>query len=410
MSDRLPPTKDRRPGPRGKAARLIAVVGVIAVFALLVAACGGSSGGDTSSSGSSESGAGETLNILTWATYDEPEWLKEFEDETGIKVTATNVASPAEMFAKVKASPGQYDIAYVTAGWFPQYVEDELLEPVDEAKIPKLENIKLGFPWQEATSVDGTLYGTLYNWGNQPLAWIPEKVEGLDLSKYENSKGELDDWNVLWDPALKGEVSIFDDPTSVEPMVPLALGFKNPYQLDEEEFEAFEKKLLELRPQVRRLTSGADDQAAMLGSGEAGVAYLNWVPIAATLKAEGKTLEVNNVVKQGVPAWSDNMAITKDGGGKKLDAVYKFINASLEPNWQARFISVSTNNGVLNYQQATTPEAKKMGLTPVKLEETLIPATKQGDAFFSKQLFFQPVEDLEKRLELWNEFKLGIGS
>ena len=404
---------------RGIAARVIAIVGLLACFGLLVAACGSSSGGSSESSsegGSTSSGSeasggeGQTLNILTWQTYDEPEWLKEFEKETGIKVTATNVGSPAEMFAKVKASPDQYDIVYATAGWFPQYVEDELLEPIDESKIPQLKNIKLGFPWEEATSVDGTLYGILYNWGNQPLAWIPEDVEGLDLSKYENSKGELDDWNVLWDPALKGKVSIFDDPTSVEPMVPLALGFKNPYQLDEEEFEAFEKKLLELRPQVKRLTSGADDQAAMLAAGEASVAYLNWVPIAATLKAEGKTLDVNNVVKQGVPAWSDNMAITKAGGGKKLEAVYKFINASLEPAWQARFISSTANNGVLNYQQATTPEAKQAGLTSTKLEETLIPATKQGDAFFSKQLFFQPVDDLERRLELWNEFKLGIGS
>jgi spermidine/putrescine transport system substrate-binding protein len=134
------------------------------------------------------------------------------------------------------------------------------------------------------------------------------------------------------------------------------------------------------------------------------------VPIASTLKEEGKTLEVNNVVKQGVPAWSDNLAITKEGGGKKLEAVYKFIEASLEPAWQARFIAASTNNGTLSYEQATTPEAKKLGLTPARLEETLIPATQEGDAFFSKQLFFQPVDDLERRLEVWNEFKLGIGS
>jgi hypothetical protein len=65
---------------------------------------------------------------------------------------------------------------------------------------------------------------------------------------------------------------------------------------------------------------------------------------------------------------------------------------------------------MLNYEQATTPEAKAQGLTPAKLKRSLIPATKQGQAFFSKMLFFQPVEDLEKRLTVWNEFKLGLGS
>ena len=383
------------------------VFAVAALAAILLAACGSSSD-ESSTGGGGGGGSGESLSILSWDGYDEPEWLEQFEEESGISVTSTSVGSPAEMFSKVKANPSQFDIVLATAGWFPQYVEADLLEPIDEAEVPAMKNIKLGFPWKDATSVEGTLYGILYNWGNQPLAWLPEQVKGLDLSKYENSKGELDDWNVYWDPALKGKVSIFDDPTSVEPMIALALGFENPYNLDEQEFEEFEKKLLELRPQVKRLTTGYDDQTAQLQSGEASVAYLNIISIAAALKQEGTTLDVNNLVKQGVPAWSDNLAVTKEGGGNKLDAVYKFINASLDPKWQARFIATTANSGTLNYEQATSQEAKSAGLTPAKLEETLIPETKLGEAFFSKQLFFQPVEDLQKRLNLWNEFKLGL--
>jgi spermidine/putrescine-binding protein len=391
--------------------RWAGILSLVAAFGLILASCGGGGSSTTGSEGGSEanSGSGETINLLTWETYDEPEWLEEFEKETGITVHSTNVGSPAEMFSKVKANPGQYDIVLNTAGWFPQYVDGDLLEPIDESKAPEMKNIKLGFDWRSATEVDGKLYGILYNWGTQPLAWIPEEIKGLNLKKYENSKGELDNWNVLWDPALKGKVSLFDDPTSVEPMIPLALGFKNPYQLNEEEFEAFEKKLMELRPQVKRLTSGFDDQTAQLAAGEASVAYLNNVASATALKEEGKELMVNNVVPQGVPSWSDNLAITKEGGAKKLDAVYKFINKSLEPGWQARFIANSGNSGTLNYEQATSKEAKEMGLTPEKLEGTLIPATKAGDKFFEVLKFFQPVEDLSRRLEVWNEFKLGLG-
>ena len=87
--------------------------------------------------GEASSGSGETINLLTWETYDEPEWLKEFEEESGIKVNSTNVGSPAEMFSKVKANPGQYDIVLNTAGWFPQYVEGDLLVPIEESKVPK---------------------------------------------------------------------------------------------------------------------------------------------------------------------------------------------------------------------------------------------------------------------------------
>jgi spermidine/putrescine-binding protein len=383
--------------------RWIGVLALTLVIGVAIAACGG----DDDSGGSS--GSAKSLNILTWETYHDKKWLDEFKKKTGIEVKATNVGSPAEMFSKVKANPGQFDIVLATAGWFDQYVKAGLLEPVDESRIPNLANIKLGFPWKDATSVDGKLYGVLYTWGDQPLAWLPDDIKGLDLSKYTDEKGRLNDWNVYWDPALKGKVSIFDDPTSVEPMIPLALGYKDPYNLNDEQFAAFKKKLLELRPQVKRLTSGFDDQTSQLASGEASVAYLNNVASATALKKDGHVLEVNNTVSQGVPAWSDNYAITADGGGGKLDAVYKFINATLETKWQARFIAASGNSGTLNYDQATSPEAKAVGLNKEALAGTLIPATRQGDAFFSKMLFYQPVEDLQARLDAWNEFKLGLG-
>jgi hypothetical protein len=49
-------------------------------------------------------------------------------------------------------------------------------------------------------------------------------------------------------------------------------------------------------------------------------------------------------------------------------------------------------------------------LTQEALDATLIPATAAGDAFFSKLRFFQPVENLDKRLDMWNQFKLGMST
>ena len=48
------------------------------------------------------------------------------------------------------------------------------------------------------------------------------------------------------------------------------------------------------------------------------------------------------------------------------------------------------------------------GLTSEKLDVTLIPQTQSGEEFFSAMVFFQAVEDLERRIETWDEFKLGI--
>jgi spermidine/putrescine transport system substrate-binding protein len=352
--------------------------------------------------------ASQTLNILTWETYDNQPWLNEFKKKTGITVHATNVGSPAEMFAKTKANPGQYDIVYATSGWFDNYVKSNLLIPIVESRVKNVKQLKLGFNWRAATSVKGKNYAILYNWGDQPLGWLPKFVPGkYNLSKYKHH-GILDDWNVLWDPQFKGKVSIFDDPTSVEPMIPLALGFKNPYKLNDQQFSAFSKKLLELRPQVKRLTSGFNDQTNQFASGEAIIGYINNIASVVALQKSGHVLAINNIVKQGTPAWSDNMAITREGGAHKLDAVYEFINYSLSIPWQARFIATSGNSGTLNYAQAISAEARHAGLKSKQLAATLIPATRQGKAFFDKMIFFQSVENLQKRLDLWNKFKLGI--
>jgi spermidine/putrescine transport system substrate-binding protein len=352
--------------------------------------------------------ASQTINILTWETYDNQPWLTAFKKKTGITVNATTVGSPAEMFAKVRANPSQYDIVYATSGWFDNYVNAKLLMPIDESKVKNVKQLKLGFNWRAATSVGGKNYAILYNWGDQPLGWLPQFVPGkYNVSKYQ-AGGVLDDWNVLWDSQFKGKVSIFDDPTSVEPMVPLALGFKNPYRLNDTQFKAFSDKLLALRPQVKRLTSGFNDQTNQFASGEAIIGYVNNIASVVALAKAGKKMAVNNVVKQGTPAWSDNMAITAQSGAKKLDAVYAFINESLSIPWQARFIATSGNSGTLNYDQATSAEAKHAGLQKKQLAPTLIPATRQGKEFFDKMIFFQSVENLQKRLDLWNQFKLGI--
>jgi spermidine/putrescine-binding protein len=377
---------------------LVAFVAALATM-LAVTACGGSGGASDT----------KKLNVLTWETYHDQAWLDEFTRETGIDVNVVNVGSADEMFAKVRSAPSQFDVALVTAGWFDNYANANLLEPIDQSRVEALDTMNLGFDWEGAASSDGKLYGVLYNWGDQPLAWLDGDVDDPSLDKYKNADGVPDDWNILWDPAFKGKVSLFDDPTSVLPMIPLALGMDDPYNLTDEQFSQMEDKLMALRPQIKRLTSGFNDQTDQFASGEASIGYLNNIASVGAVAEAGETLKVNNVVRQGVPAWSDNYAITKEGGAKKLDSVYKFINYTMTEDWQARFVANSGNSGILDYDQATTPEAKKQGLTKEKLDATLIPSTRDGDAFFSKMLFFQPVEDQDKRIELWNEFKLGLG-
>jgi len=357
----------------------------------------------------SASEASQTINVLTWQGYHEQPWLNQFTKKTGIKVNAVNVGSPAEMFAKVKANPSQYDLILATAGWFKNYANAKLLIPMDLSKIPNAKYISSAFAWKKATTVNGTLYGVLYNWGDQPLGWNAKLIPGkYNVKKYMKG-GIPNDWNIFWDPQFKGKVTIFDDPTSVEPMIPLALGITDPYHLNSAQFKAFQQKLLALRRQVKRLTSGFNDQINAFVTHEAILGYINIAQVAVEANQHGVPVKMNHLLKQGVPAWSDNYAITKAAGAKKLDAIHAFMDYTYSLPYQARLAAVTGNNGVLTYARATSATARAAGLNKKKLGFTLIPLTKLGKPFFEKMIFFQDVENLQKRLDLWNQFKLGIG-
>ena len=131
-------------------------------------------------------------------------------------------------------------------------------------------------------------------------------------------------------------------------MVPLALGFKDPYNLDEEEFEAFEKKLMELRPQIKRLTSGFDDQTAQLAAGEASVAMLNNIATATALKEEGKTLLTPKHHQERDARLERQPGDHQRGRGEQARRrlqVHQLRRST--PAWQARFIANSGNSGTL---------------------------------------------------------------
>ena len=320
-------------------------------------------------------------------------------------MNVTNVGSPAEMFAKVKASPGQFDIVYNTAGWFDQYVQSDLIIPIDESKVPNVKEISDAFPWRDATSVKGTNYGILYTW--EPAARLERgrdsgRLRHQPVRRRQGHPGRLEH---LLGRAVQGEGHDLRRSTSVEPMIPLALGIENPYKLSDADFEKFRQKLLELRPQVKKLTSGFDDQTNTFVTGEAILGYVNHDLVIVEAAKKGVIIGANHKVPQGVPAWSDNATLTKEGGANKQDACYEFINESISLPWQARLVKTTGNSGTLSYDQAID-----QGLTKKELAPTLIPATREGDAFFGVLSFFEAVEDLDKRLEVWNEFKLGIGT
>ncbi|MFO1055537.1 MAG: extracellular solute-binding protein [Dongiaceae bacterium] len=330
--------------------------------------------------------AGGEITIFTWETYHDNPWLEEYTKKTGVKVNVVRTGSVDELYAQTRSGAVEADILYVDTGSVPRYIKAGLISPFDAAKVPNAKNITQNLDWQKILTVDGKLWGAPYNWGTQPLMYDTKAVTPAPTS-----------WKVLWDEKYKGKVNMFDDAYVTFPMIALYVGAKDAYNLTDAEFDLCRKALADLRPQIRTIARGFDDAATIYAAGDAVVGYCQNIAVVSSLQAKGLPFAYG-FPDEGTPTWIDCSLLTPRG---QRQEVYDFVNENLTVPWQARFIQTSTNNGVLS-----AAEAKAAGIPEEVLKKTNIIDQDQA-GFWQKMSIFQPPENIDRRLEIWNEFKAG---
>jgi spermidine/putrescine transport system substrate-binding protein len=331
--------------------------------------------------------AADEITVFTWETYHEPPWVSAYTEKTGVKVNVVNTGSVDEMYSKTRSGAIEPDIILVDSGSIPRYVKANLLVPFDASKVPNAKNVTSSLDWQSMNTIDGELYGGIpYNWGTQPLMYHTEKVVPAP-----------DSWAVLWDAKYKGKVNMFDDSYVTIPMIALYVGAKDPFNLTDDEFEDVREALRELRPQIRTIAKGFDDATSIYSAGDAVVGYCQNIAVVTDLVERGVPFAYS-FPTEGTPSWVDNFVITERGDRQ---AVYDFCNECLTLPWQSEFIQFSANNGILSETDARTANVSEDILTKTNIVDQSMAG------FFDSLVFFQPPEDFDRRLEIWNEFKAG---
>lgn len=354
--------------------------------AALLAGCSSGSTTPTAAKASALQKDTGNITLLTWETYDDQPWLAEYTKQTGVQVSATNVGSGDEMFAKAQSGTVKADILYFDTGLIERFAKTNLIAPISADRLKSASTITTGLNWQKRNTYGGHLYGVPYNWGTQPLMYNAGVITTPP-----------DTWGALWDPQYKGKVVLFDAADVTIPMVALYVGAKDPYHLTDQEFEQVRVALQKLRPQVRTIAKGFDDAVNIFAAGDGVIGYCQNISEVTALNKSGKKFAYT-FPKEGTPQWTDNAILTPAG---QRQEVYDFIDATLTPTWQARFIEASTNNGIL-----TTAAARAAKIPGATLKGTNI-LDQSDPAFWDKMSALEAPESITKRLALWNEFKAG---
>jgi putative spermidine/putrescine transport system substrate-binding protein len=310
------------------------VAGLLA-FMLLLAGCGSS--GNSSSGGEelTKLGKGEgALSLISWAGYVEPEWVKPFEQKTGCKVSDKEAGTSDEMVELMRT--GQYDGVSASGNATARLVDGGDVAPVNVNLVPNYKTIFSDLKNQPYNTFEGVHYGIPHGRGANLLMWNEDEV-----------KPAPDSWNVTLDPKVaakyKGKISQYDDPMSIaEAAVYLkfhepSLEIENPYELNEEQFEAAVSLLKEQRANVGEYWSDAAKQIQAFGSGD-NLVGTTWQYQYFALREEGKPMAASPasqgfLPKEGATGWSDTWMISSEA--KHPNCMYMWMNWIVSPRANA---------------------------------------------------------------------------
>ena len=325
-----------------------------------------------------------TLNLLVWEGYADPSFVKGFQDQCNCKVSASYMGSSDELVAKLRGgSASNYDVISPSSDVATMISSAGLAAPLDLSKIPTYGQLSPQLTSLPLVRVNGKVYGVPFTWGPNPLIY--------DSSAFAQAPQS---WNVMWDPKYRGKISVWDDLSTVY-MAAQILGYDKPdpshlYNLTDPELEAVKKKLLELKPNIRKMWSTGGELTNLFQNHEV-VAAMGW-PLN-TVELKKKNFPVGETIpKENTTGWIDHLMITSASDNKEL--AYRFLEYMIEAKTQ-KLVADVTNYVTANPQagQLMTAE-QRQGL---HLDDV--------DTYQKRIYFWQDVPRRAKYNEIWNEVK-----
>lgn len=202
--------------PLGRRGFLGGALGLGAAAALT--GCGFSGGDTPSSSATSQAPAAKAkvdgdLVYFNWAEYLDPDVMKGFEKEYGVKIIESNFDSYPAMMAKL-SSGNQYDITFPGSKEVAQLRAAGKLQRIDKAQLKNADQVfgvtpYFDNPWYDENS-DYSVPFTMYKTG---IAYRKDKVTTMTES-----------WQDLWNEQAKGKIFVLDEADEAIGFAALKLG------------------------------------------------------------------------------------------------------------------------------------------------------------------------------------------
>jgi len=264
-----------------------------------------------------ESNIGGQLNILGWEGYDYPPAFQAFYDEYGVVPNATYIGNNDEVISKVKAGgPGVYDIGNINSRYFNAMVEQGMLMPLDEERIPNLVDMFPAFNDREFGIYEGQRYAVPGFFGPTGICYRADLVSEPD-------------WHFYQDPEYQGRYAVTTNPLASMYIWGMDLGLgQDAREWTLDDLELIKERGMAEWEHAALSFSGTGEAIDLLVRGDVVLTTDCWEAIPVAAQAQG--VDVKEVVPPGVTKmWVDIYFILD--GAPNVDTAYAWINHALSP-------------------------------------------------------------------------------
>ncbi|HXM94536.1 MAG TPA: ABC transporter substrate-binding protein [Candidatus Dormibacteraeota bacterium] len=325
-----------------------------------------------------------SLSLLVWEGYADPSFLRAFEESHHCKVLAAYMGSSDELVAKLRGgSASNYDVISPSSDVAAAIVRAGLAAPLDLAKLPSYSALSRRLRDSSLVKATGQTYGVPFMWGPNPLLY--------DASVFAQPP---DSWNVLWEPRFKSKVSVWDELSTIY-MAAQVLDYDKPdpsqiYNLSDSQLDAVKKKLLELKPNIRKMWATGGELTNLFQNHEV-VLAMGWPLMANQLRKLNFPIG-ETIPKENTTGWIDHLMITSASPNKEL--AHAFLQYMIEARTQKEVADVT------HYTPAN-PWASQF-MSPQEKQDLHLD---NPDAYMQRIYFWQDVPRRAKYNEIWNEVK-----
>lgn len=313
------------------------------------------------------------VNIYNWGDYIDKDTLRQFEKETGIKVTYETFATNEDLYVRMIQGMTDFDVIIPSDYMIERMMREDMLYKINFDNIPNYKYVDTTF--KDLDYDPKNEYSVPYMWGTVGIIYNTKLV-------YE----KVDSWDILWDKKYKDNIIMLNSQRDTFAVSLRRLGYSMNTR-DFDELVQAKDELIKQKPLVYAYQG--DEVKDTMIAGDAAFAVV-WSGDASTMSDANPDLEYS-IPKEGTNLWFDSMVIPKNAPNK--ENAEKLINFLCRPDIAAK------NAEYIGY---STPLSAARELLDEETRNSKI-AYPSGEVIENTEIFKDPKDIIRIYDELWTD-------